>query len=80
MGNQEQFAALSGTPEVNLPSSPNDGQFHYLKDVQGNAASSNILVIGNGSDIDGATSFTIQNNFESISVVFVQELGEWFLF
>ena len=77
---EQTFVGLSGTPEVNLPSAPLDGEFHYLKDVQGIASTSGIQVNGNGANIDGSGSYTISNDYESISVVYLQAFGEWFLF
>ena len=61
----------SNTHTLNLPAanSVSAGQIFIIKDA-GNAGSNNILVVRNGSDtIDGITSYTINSNYGSISIV-----------
>jgi hypothetical protein len=79
IGNQQQFVALSGTFTANLPASPEDGQFHYVKDIQGIAGTSGITIDGNGALIDGEATYVLSNDYESATVVYMQQYGGWFL-
>lgn len=57
---------------INLPNAPTTGTTYVLKDVSGNAAVNNISVTTPGGvvTIDGATTYTINSNYGSITVYF----------
>lgn len=61
-----------GAKQVNLPNAPPNNQIYIVKDRTGNAAAHNITVTTPGGtvDLDGATSFVININYGSISVIF----------
>lgn len=64
--NNNPGAALT----ITLPSAPVTGRFVKIKDYYGNAATYNIIVAGNGKNIDGATSYTLSANFSSVGLVY----------
>lgn len=66
-----------GLVTVNLPAAPSDGQTHIVKDVRGIAATSGITVDGNGSLIDGLSSSSITNDYQSVTFVFSANAGQW---
>jgi hypothetical protein len=66
---------LTGSITITLPTSPTAGDTYTIKDQAGGSATNNIIVSGNGNDIDGAGSYTINTNYESITVVFAN--GSW---
>lgn len=55
---------------INLIASPLNGQIYYIKDNVGSAASNNITISGNGKNIDGAASSTINTNYGSKKLVY----------
>ena len=57
---------------VELPNAPTTGRLFTIKDSTGNAFVNNITVttVGGVVDIDGATSFVMVADYESISVIF----------
>lgn len=57
---------------VNLPNAPATGRSYIIKDRTGNAFTNNITVttVGGVVDIDGATTFVMNTNFEAIQVLF----------
>lgn len=61
-----------GAITIDLPAAPTAGQIFVIKDKVGNAAVNTITVQGVGGIllIDGATTFVINNNYESVSVLF----------
>ena len=61
-----------GTITVKLPNAPTTGRVIYIKDSNGAAATSNITVttVGGTVTIDGATTYTMATNYQSVSVVF----------
>lgn len=63
-------AILSGVSTVNLPSSPQIGQQHVIKDIDGVASTNNIIIDGNGNTIDGQSQVLLTNNYESITLIF----------
>ncbi|MFW6377729.1 MAG: hypothetical protein ACOCZ5_03685, partial [bacterium] len=63
---------------INLPLSPNNGQAYKIKDKTGNALDNNITVSGNGNDIDGNASYTIDTNYGGVEVVYSSGDGEWY--
>lgn len=60
----------SAAVTINLNSSPNTGQNIIVKDVNGNALINNVTVNGNGNNIDGSASFTINTNYQSVTLIF----------
>ncbi len=58
--------------QINLPNAPATGRVIAIKDYTGTAATRNITVttVGGVVNIDGATSFVVNTNFESIEVIF----------
>jgi hypothetical protein len=66
---------LSSSITVTLPSGPTAGDIYTIKDQAGGSATNNIIVSGNGVNIDGAPTYTINTNYQSITVVFAN--GSW---
>jgi len=63
----------SGAPiQINLPNSPATGRSWIIKDITASAASNNITIttVGGAVLIDGSTSFVMNTNWESITVLF----------
>lgn len=55
---------------INLPASPIAGDAYRVKDSTGTAATNNITVSGNGKNIEGTASATINTNFASLFLVY----------
>ena len=57
---------------IELPDAPAAGRLFGIKDNTGSAATNNISVttVGGAVNIDGATTYTMNTNFQSINVVF----------
>jgi hypothetical protein len=55
---------------VTLPASPTAGDIYTIKDQGGTSATFNIIVSGNGNNIDGSSSYTLNSSYQSITVVF----------
>ena len=53
-----------------LPALPNTGDTYVLKDGGGNASTNNLTINGNGSNIDGSSTYIISTNYGCITVVF----------
>jgi len=49
---------------------PTTGQMHRIKDNTGNAGTNNITITPSGENIDGASSFVINQNYASVDIVF----------
>lgn len=64
--------ASGGAKTVQLPNAPATGRIFVIKDQNGNAAANNITVttVGGAVNIDGATSFVMTTNFQSLQVLF----------
>jgi len=60
----------AGTFTINLPLGQTAGKVFFIKDFAGVAAANNIVVSGNGNNIDGAASQTINTNFGSLEIIF----------
>lgn len=58
-----------GSFTVLLPLGQTPGKFFFIKDFSGVAAANNIIVDGNGNNIDGAPSQTITSNFGGLQVI-----------
>ena len=57
---------------IELPNAPATGRTYTIKDSTGNASTNNITVttVGGAVLIDGATTFVMNTNYESINVIF----------
>ena len=62
----------AGTISIVLPNAPSTGRIIYIKDSTGLAATSNITIttVGGSVTIDGVTSYVLNNNYQSVSLVF----------
>jgi len=78
--NSSDFVQLvSGATGVTMPASPDDEIVFKIKDVSGNAASSNITISGNGKNIEGQPSATINSNYGNLEFIFNATLDEWYI-
>lgn len=71
----DDFIAINssgGAKQVNLPNAPATGRIFVIKDYTGSAAANNITVttVGGVINIDGATTYILNVNYESIQVLF----------
>lgn len=57
-------------PVASLPSAPESGVVHTIKDGAGLAVTNNIMVSGVGKTIDGQNGIPIVNNYGSLTVVY----------
>lgn len=75
--------STSDSITVTLPSdaSRTNGRAYYIFDVAGQAATNNITVSGNGKIIstNSDTSVTINNNYNSVTVVYNDTKDKWFI-
>jgi hypothetical protein len=60
----------SNTIAITLPSSPTTGDTLVIKDITGQASTNSITVSPASGNIDGATSFVMDINYASITVVY----------
>ena len=65
-------SSVPGAITILLPNAPATGRQYYVKDTSGNSATYNITVttVGGSVTIDGATSFVMNTNYESIALIF----------
>jgi hypothetical protein len=65
-------SSLLGAVTIKLPNAPVTGRVYVIKDTQGTSSLHNITVttVGGSVNIDGATSYVISTNFQSINVLF----------
>lgn len=71
----DQFLAVNSTGgaiTIRLPNAPATGRVIYIKDVLGTANTNSITLttVGGSVTIDGATTFVMNTQYESVSVVF----------
>jgi hypothetical protein len=62
---------LTANRTITLPASPTSAQKVLVKDTDGSLSTRNIIISGNGKNIDGASSFTlsnIQGPFSSLTI------------
>ncbi len=61
-----------GAITVQLPDAPSTGRVYYIKDRTGSADTNNITVttVGGAVNIDGATSFVMNTEYQSVNVLF----------
>lgn len=70
--------SLTGVITITLPNAPAVGRTFIIKDSGGTASAANITVqSAGGADIDGITPYTINTDWESITVVY--NGVEWFI-
>lgn len=62
--------ALSSPITLTLPASASEGDVYFVKDQSGSASTYNIIIDGNGSNIDGFSTYTINANYQSIGLIF----------
>jgi hypothetical protein len=55
---------------------PLDGQTLIVKRK---TTAGNVTVSGNGKTIDGATTFVLTVNYQTVSILYSSELGEWLI-
>ena len=67
--------SLATSITITLPASPTAGDTYTIKDQGGTAGTFNIIVSGNGSNIDGASTYTMNLSYESITLVYGN--GTW---
>lgn len=60
---------VSAETIVTLPSIPINNEQHIIKDVLGVAQNYNITIDGNGKTIDGQTTWSIRNNYGSVTLL-----------
>jgi hypothetical protein len=60
----------SGSINVTLLSSPSIGKSFTIKDSAGLAVNNNIIILGNGHNIDGSSSLTLSVNYQSVTVAY----------
>ena len=68
--NNQVISITAGGVTVKPTSTPATGDFVYFKDTNGNATASNIVIDGNGKNIDGATTFTLTTNYTALLIVY----------
>lgn len=59
-----------GTITINLIASPSSGMVVQIKDATGQAGTHSITINGNGNNIDGAASITLDQNYANVGVIF----------
>jgi hypothetical protein len=67
------YALITSVEEpvtIVLPPTPTKGNRYLFKDGTGTSGSNAITIEGNGNSIDDQTSYTIQNNWGFVSVLF----------
>jgi hypothetical protein len=60
---------LTSSITINLPTSPIDGDIYQIKDTKGSAFAYNIIISGNGINIDGNPSITINENYVAATII-----------
>jgi hypothetical protein len=70
----------SGVLEIDFPNAPDTGRVYYVKDATGSAATNNITLttVGGVVTIDGGTSFVMNSDFQSTSLIFTGSAYEIF--
>jgi hypothetical protein len=69
-GTMSTGGAVSSLFTVNLPAAPATGDIYVIKDANGSAGASNILINGNGKNIDGSATLLVMTNFTQASLVY----------
>lgn len=66
-----------GAVTITLPASPEEGHVFQIKDAGGDAEANAITIAGNGNNIDGAGSFTMDVNYQNVTLL--HSGGEWYV-
>lgn len=66
-----------GAVTITLPASPEEGHVFQIKDAGGDAEANAITIAGNGNNIDGAGSFTMDVNYQNVTLLFSG--GDWYV-
>jgi hypothetical protein len=66
---------LSGSITITLPSTPTTGDIYVIKDRDGSATAFNIIIAGNGKNIEQftgavASSLTLNQNYDSVHLIY----------
>jgi hypothetical protein len=61
---------VAGAVTITLPLAPVTGREIVIKDGKGDAATNNITISGNGKTIDGNANFVINNNYDSVTIIY----------
>jgi len=69
----------SAAVTILLPSNPTDLEWHTVKDQSGQAGAYPITLGGNGKNIDGASSASLNQDYDALTVVYESTLGAWSL-
>lgn len=67
--NDQYLVAVSGATLVGLPTAPQTGETHIIKDRAGTASSTNIVVSGSGNLIDGEATKSLTNDYQSFTLI-----------
>ncbi len=76
------YVILANSPSasitITLPATPRDGQVFKIKDVGGAALTNNIIINGNGNNIDGAACGLINTSYGALELMYETTLDAWF--
>jgi len=61
---------LGSSITINMPPSPSTGDTYNIKDAAGSSSTYNIIINGNGANIDGASSITVNQNYTCITLIY----------
>jgi hypothetical protein len=64
------LAAFASALSIKLPSTPLDGQTFKIKDICGCALNKNILICGNGKNIDGSATALINTDYGALELIY----------
>ena len=77
-GNAYAISTVSGPVYITLPSSPGAGNAVQLTDFAGTWSANNVVIVGNGANIQGATAnVTLSTNRQSVSLVYINAAQGW---
>jgi hypothetical protein len=63
----DQVLVITGAVTVTLNANPSDGEFVKVKRV---TTAGNVIIAGNGRNIDGDSTYTMLANYESVTLVY----------
>jgi hypothetical protein len=64
------ITSISAPFTITLPASPTLGDSFTFKDASGTAATNNVIISGNGNNIDGAATVTLSQNYSALVLTF----------
>ncbi len=76
--NQHHIVANASGQTFTLPASPDEGDFFFIKN--NDADSATCTISGNGNNIDGQASVTLDVPNAAVKCVFDSVTGEWFIY